>query len=110
MSPAALAFLVALQAPLPNADEVRAAVEDQLNAACSGLGEQDACASNRATAEIRALACRPAGEDAAACRFERRTRSAARGASAWQAAETRLRFDVETQLWFVDAPAEGRGD
>ena len=97
-----LALLIAMQAPLPGTDDVRAAVEDQLNTACSGLGEQDACAANRTSAEIRALACRPAGEDAATCRYERRTRSAARGASAWQRAETRFRFDIETQLWFVD--------
>ena len=104
---AALALLLALQAPLPAADDVRAAVEDQLNAACSGLGEQDACAANRVTAEIRALSCRPAGEDVAACGYQRRTRSAARGISAWQAATTRFRFDIETQLWFVD-DAEAR--
>ena len=100
---ASIALLLAFQAaPLPAADDVKTAVEDQLNASCAGLGEADGCGANRAVAEIRALACRPAGEDAASCRYERRTRSAARGASAWQAAETRFRFDVETQLWFVD--------
>jgi hypothetical protein len=103
---ASIALLLALQAaPLPSADDVKTAVEDQLNASCAGLGEADGCGSNRATAEIRALSCSPAGEDLATCRYERRSRSAARGASAWQAATTRFRFDIETQLWFVDDDA-----
>jgi hypothetical protein len=103
---APLALLIALQAAaLPTSDDVKAAVEDQLNASCAGLGEADGCGANRVTAEIRGLSCRSAGEDAATCRYERRIRSAARGQSAWQAATTSLRFDVESQLWFVDEPA-----
>jgi hypothetical protein len=103
---ASIALLLAFQAPaLPSADDVKSAVEDQLNAACAGLGEADGCGANRVSAEIRALACTAAGEDAASCRYERRTRSAARGASAWQGARTNFRFDVETQLWFVDGAA-----
>ena len=93
------------QAPaaVPAVDDVKAAVEDQLNAACSGEAEADACLSNRATAEIRALACRPAGEDAATCRFERRSTNAAGRSTAWTAATTTFRYDVETQMWFADA-------
>jgi hypothetical protein len=103
---AALTLLLAFQAaPLPSAEDVKTAVEDQLNASCAGLGEADGCGARRATAEIRALACRAAGEDLASCRYERRTRSAARGTSAWQAAQTNFRFDVETGLWFVDEEA-----
>lgn len=102
-----IALLLAFQtAPLPTADDVKTAVEDQLNASCAGLGEADGCGANRVSAEIRALACRAADEDVAACRYERRTRSAARGQSAWQAAQTNFRFDVETQLWFVDEAGE----
>jgi hypothetical protein len=98
-----IALLLAFQAPaLPSADDVKAAVEDQLNASCAGLGEADGCGANRMSAEIRGLACRPAGEDVASCRYERRTRSAARGQGAWQRAQTNFRFDVESQLWFVD--------
>ena len=101
-----LAFLLAFQAPaLPTADDVKTAVEDQLNASCAGLGEADGCGANRVSAEIRALACTPVGEDSASCRYERRTRSAARGQGAWQAATTNFRFDVESQLWFVDDAA-----
>ena len=103
---ASIALLLALQAaPLPSADDVKAAVEDQLNASCAGLGEADGCGANRVSAEVRGLSCRAAGEDLAACRYERRTRSAARGAGVWQAAQTNFRFDVETQLWFVDDAA-----
>jgi hypothetical protein len=104
-----LALLLALQAPaaVPSADAVRSAVEDQLNAACSGEAEQDACGANRATVEIRALSCRPAGEDAATCRYERRATSRAHGASAWQAATTRFSFDVESQMWFIDGGEAG---
>jgi len=102
-----LALMLALQpaAALPSADDVKTAVEDQLNLACSGLGEEDACAANRVTAEIRALSCRPAGEEAASCRYERRTTSRARGTGAWQPAQTTFRFDVETSLWFADGEA-----
>ena len=105
----ALALTLALQASaaLPSADDVKTAVEDQLNAACSGLAEADGCGANRTDAEIRALACRPAGEEVAACRYERRTRSAARGQGAWQAMQTNFRFDVETGLWFVDDGERG---
>ena len=100
---APLALLFALQAvTLPSSDDVKSAVEDQLNAACAGLGEADGCGANRVTAEIRGLSCRSAGEDSATCRYERRTRSTARGQGAWQAVTTSFRFDVETQLWFVD--------
>jgi hypothetical protein len=101
---APLALLLALQAPtaLPRTDDVRAAVEDQLNALCSGEAEADACRANRATAEIRGLACRAAGEDAATCRYERRSTTVAGRTTQWAAAETNLRFDVETGLWFVD--------
>ena len=103
---APLALLLALQtAALPSSDDVKSAVEDQLNASCAGLGEADGCGASRVTAEIRGLSCRSAGEDAATCRYERRTRSAARGQGAWQAATTSFRFDVESQLWFADEPA-----
>jgi len=104
---ATLALALALQAPsaLPSVDDVKTAVEDQLNAACSGLAEADGCGANRTTAEIRALSCRAAGEDVASCRYERRTRSAARGQGAWQAAQTNFRYDVETSLWFADETA-----
>jgi len=105
---APLALLIALQAaPLPSSEDVKTAVEDQLNASCAGLGEADGCGANRVTAEIRGLSCRAAGEDAATCRYERRTRSAARGLGAWQAATTNFRFDVESQLWFVDDGERG---
>lgn len=105
-----LALLIALQAPaLPSADDVKTAVEDQLNLACAGLGEEDNCGANRATAEIRALSCRPAGEDAASCRYERRTTSRARGTGAWQPAQTVFRFDVETSLWFADQESGAGG-
>ncbi|HEX8364540.1 MAG TPA: hypothetical protein VF603_04560 [Allosphingosinicella sp.] len=101
-----LALLIALQAPaLPSANDVKTAVEDQVNLACAGLGEEDTCGANRATAEIRGLSCRPAGEDSATCRYERRTTSRARGTGAWQAAQTTFRFDVETSLWFADGEA-----
>ena len=104
-----LALLLALQSPaaVPDADAVRSAVEDQLNAACSGEAEQDACGANRAAAEIRGLSCRATGEAAATCRYERRVTSRARGASAWQATETRFSFDVEAQMWFVDGGEAG---
>ena len=102
------ALLLAFQAPaLPSADDVKTAVEDQLNASCAGLGEADGCGANRVSAEIRALACTAAGEDAASCRYERRTRSAARGQGAWQAMQTNFRFDVETGLWFADDGERG---
>ena len=102
-----LALTLAFQAgaALPSAEDVKTAVEDQLNAACSGLAEADGCGANRMTAEVRALACRAAGESVASCRYERRTRSAARGQGPWQPAQTNFRFDVETQLWFVDDAA-----
>jgi hypothetical protein len=104
-----IALLLALQAPaaVPNADAVKAAVEDQLNAACSGEAEQDACGASRASVEIRALACTAAGEDEASCRYERRVTTRARGASAWEPATTRFSRDVETQMWFVDAGEAG---
>jgi hypothetical protein len=104
-----MAAAAGAQAPatVPDADAVRSAVEDQLNAACSGEAEQDACGANRATAEIRALTCRATGEAAATCRYERRVTSRARGASAWQATETRFSFDVEAQMWFVDGGEAG---
>ena len=104
-----LALTLALQASsaLPSADDVKTAVEDQLNAACSGLAEADGCGANRTTAEVRGLACRAAGESVAACRYERRTRSAARGQGPWQPAQTNFRFDVETGLWFVDDGERG---
>jgi hypothetical protein len=102
-----LVLALALQAGAasPGADDIKTAVEDQLNASCAGLGEADDCGANRVTVEIRALSCRPAGEDAAACRYERRTTSRARGTGAWQPAQTTFRFDVETSLWFVDTEA-----
>ncbi|HYJ30273.1 MAG TPA: hypothetical protein VEW25_08035 [Allosphingosinicella sp.] len=102
-----IALLLALQAPAPGADDVRTAIEDQLNAACSGLAEADGCGANRTSVEVRALTCSPAGEDVAACRYERRTRSAARGQGPWQPAQTNFRFDVETGLWFVDDGERG---
>ena len=99
---AALALLLALQAPapLPSTDDVRQAVEDSLNARCSGTAEADACGANRASPEVRNVSCRSAGEDLAACRYESRT-----AGGAWRATETRFRFDIETQLWFVDENA-----
>jgi len=107
---ASLAFaFLALQAPVPSADDVRIAVEDELNALCSGEAEADACRANRATAEVRGLACTPAGEDVATCRYERRSTTAAGRTTAWQAEQKNFRFDVETQLWFVDADA-GSGE
>jgi uncharacterized protein YfiM (DUF2279 family) len=102
-----LALLIAFQATAPAAEDVKTAIEDQLNAACSGLAEADGCGANRTSVEVRALSCSPAGEDVAACRYERRTRSAARGESGWQPAQTNFRFDVETQLWFVDDGERG---
>jgi hypothetical protein len=102
---ALLTLLLALQAPVPAAADVRQAVEDEINALCSGEAEADACRSNRATAEVRALACRPAGEDSAICRYEKRSTTAAGRTTPWAAAETTFRFDVETRLWFVDDSA-----
>ncbi len=91
----ALTAAIMLQsAPLPAQEDVRQAIADQLASRC---GDDDACIARQPAVEIRALSCQPAGEEMATCRFESRT-----GAAAWRAGETRLRFDVETQMWFVD--------
>ena len=92
-----IAFALLLQtAPLPAQDDVRQALADQLALAC---GEDEACAARQPAVEVRAVACRATGEDAASCRYEHRA-----GTGAWRAAETSFRFDIETQLWLVDSP------
>jgi hypothetical protein len=102
---AASAFLglaaasAAAQAPaaLPTEEEVRQALSDEQGARC---GDDDACIARQPAIAVRAVACRAAGEDLASCRYESRA-----GTGAWRAAETRFRFDIETQLWFIDADA-----
>ena len=95
-----LALLLALQTvPLPSADDVRQAVQDGLAARC---GDDDACIARQPEAEVRNVACRAAGEGMAVCRYESRA-----GATAWRAAETRFRFDVETGFWLAD---DGEGE
>ena len=90
-----LALLLALQAaPLPAQEDVRQALADQLALRC---GDDDACIARQPAVEVRSLACSPAGEDMASCRYESRA-----GAAAWRPATTRFRFDIETQLWFVE--------
>jgi hypothetical protein len=100
---APIAFLLAFQAapaaPLPTQDDVRQAVAD---VAASRCGDDDACIARQPAVAVRAVACTRAGEDIASCRYETRT-----GAAAWRAASTRFRFDIETQLWFVDDGERG---
>lgn len=92
---APLAFLAAFQAaPLPSQEDVRQALQDMLGARC---GDDDACIARQPAVEVRALACTPAGEDLASCRYESRA-----GAAAWRAGTAHFRFDIETQLWFAD--------
>ena len=99
---AILSLLLAVQAalPLPAEEEVRQALADEAAIAC---GEDEACAARRSEAvQVRAVACSAAGEDLASCRYETRN-----DAGAWRPADARFRFDIETQLWFVDRDAEG---
>jgi hypothetical protein len=99
---ASLALALALQAAapaLPTQDEVRQAVAD---VAASRCGDDDACIARQPAVTVRAVACSRAGEDLANCRYETRT-----GAAAWRAANSRFRFDIETQMWFLDDAAAG---
>jgi hypothetical protein len=102
MIAAPIALLLALQAAapaLPTADDVRQAVAD---VAASRCGDDDACIARQPAVTVRGVACTRAGEDQASCRYESRT-----GAAAWRPASTRFRFDIETQLWFVDDGERG---
>jgi hypothetical protein len=95
-----LALALALQAAapaLPTQDDVRQAVAD---VAASRCGDDDACIARQPAVQVRAVACTRAGEDQASCRYESRA-----GAAAWRPATTRFRFDIETQMWFVDGDA-----
>ena len=95
---AALALVAAFQpGPVPAQEDVRQALADQLASRC---GDDDACIASQPATAVRTLSCRSEGEDVALCRYESRT-----GSAAWRAGETRFRFDVETQLWFVDTDA-----
>jgi hypothetical protein len=99
---ASLALALALQAAapaLPTQDDVRQGAADALAARC---GDDDACIARQPAVEVRAVACTAAGEDMASCRYETRT-----GAAPWRAATSRFRFDIETQLWFLDDAAAG---
>ncbi len=97
---ASLALLLALQAaPLPAQEDVRQALTDANAMRC---GDDDACIARQPPVEVRALSCTPAGEEMASCRYETRT-----GGPAWRPGTTRLRFDIETQLWFVDDGERG---
>ena len=97
---APFALLLAFQAaPLPAQEDVRQALADALAMRC---GDDDACIARQPAVEVRALSCAPAGEDIASCRYESRT-----GAAAWRPGTTRFRFDIETQLWFVDDGERG---
>ena len=95
----ALALAALQAAPLPAADDVRQALADQLASRC---GDDDACIARQPATEVRAVTCTPAGEDLAACRYETRT-----GTAPWRAGESRLRIDIETQLWFLDEGERG---
>jgi hypothetical protein len=95
-----IALVAALQAaPLPAQEDVRQALADQLALSC---GDDDACIARQPATEVRGVTCTPAGEDMATCRYETRT-----GTAAWRAAESRFRFDIETQLWFLDEGERG---
>lgn len=82
---------------VPAQEDVRQALADQLASQC---GDDDACIARQPATAVRALACQAEGDDMAVCRYESRN-----GNAAWRAGETRFRFDVETQMWFVDAEA-----
>ncbi|HEX8526217.1 hypothetical protein [Allosphingosinicella sp.] len=95
-----LALAAALQAAaLPAQEDVRQALADQLASRC---GDDDACIARQPATQVRALSCQPDGEDLASCRYETRT-----GSAPWRPAETRFRFDIETQLWFADEGERG---
>ncbi|HEX8216727.1 MAG TPA: hypothetical protein VF577_04610 [Allosphingosinicella sp.] len=96
-----LAAGAAAQAPgaLPTEEEVRQALADEQGARC---GDDDACIARQPAVEVRSVACEAAGEDMASCRYETRA-----GAAAWRAATSRFRFDIETQLWFIDDGERG---
>ena len=95
-----LALVAALQAaPVPAQEDVRQALADQLASRC---GDDDACIARQPATEVRGLSCEPAGEDMASCRYETRT-----GTAAWRPGQSRFRFDIETQLWFVDDGERG---
>ena len=93
----ALAASVAGSAPLPAQEDVRQALADELASRC---GDDDACIARQPATSVRALTCRSEEEGVALCRYESRT-----GTAAWRAGETRFRFDVETELWFLDEEA-----
>jgi hypothetical protein len=94
-----LATSVAAQAPaaLPTEEEVRQALSDEQGARC---GDDDACIARQPVIAVRSVVCTNAGEDLASCRYESRA-----GTGAWRPATSRFRFDIETQLWFIDADA-----
>ena len=97
---APIALLLTLQAAqLPSADDVRQALQDSLGARC---GDDESCIARQPRVEVRGMACRAAGEDLASCRYETRT-----GAAAWRPATQSFRFDIETQLWFVEEGERG---
>jgi hypothetical protein len=92
-----LAAAAAASAPVPAQEDVRQALADELASRC---GDDDACIARQPATSVRALSCRSEEEGVALCRYESRT-----GTAAWRAGETRFRFDVETELWFIDAEA-----
>jgi hypothetical protein len=75
--------------PLPARDDVRRAIEGELNSLCGGEVENDGCVSHPRSAEVRNLRCRLAGDELATCRYERRVRSIG-GRPRWHPAETRF--------------------
>ena len=93
----ALAAAAAASAPVPAQEDVRQALADELASRC---GDDDACIARQPATSVRALTCRSEEEGVALCRYETRT-----GTAAWRAGETRVRFDVETELWFIDGEA-----
>ena len=94
---AAAAALSAASAPVPAQEDVRQALADELASRC---GDDDACIARQPATSVRALTCLSEEEGVALCRYESRT-----GTAAWRAGETRFRFDVETELWFIDGEA-----
>ena len=94
---AAAAALSAAAAPVPAQEDVRQALADELASRC---GDDDACIARQPATSVRALTCLSEEEGVALCRYESRT-----GTAAWRAGETRFRFDVETELWFIDGEA-----
>ena len=94
---AAAAALSAASAPVPAQEDVRQALADELASRC---GDDDACIARQPATSVRALTCLSAEEGVALCRYESRT-----GTATWRAGETRFRFDVETELWFIDGEA-----